>query len=144
MRFFFYGSLLDSDVTALVIGRRLPPTAWVPASLSGHTRSKAKGVSYPILVRDPRGKAKGAVVVGFSPLEVKRLAAYEGPRYRIAPLKVKIRGRIETVSVFEPIEKKFEAVGRPWSLAVWQRRDKRAFVDRIRRVFSAHPAYSRR
>lgn len=144
MRFFFYGSLLDSDVTALVIGRRLPPTAWVPASLSGHARSKAKGVSYPILVRDPRGKATGAVVSGFGALEVQRLSAYEGPRYRIAPLKVRLRGRIEIVSVFEPIEKKFEPVSGPWSLELWQRRYKRAFVDRIRRVFSVHPAYSRR
>ena len=31
MRFFFYGTLLDPDVTALVLGRRLPP-ANPPAS----------------------------------------------------------------------------------------------------------------
>ena len=34
--FFFYGTLLDHDVMALVIGRRLPPSAFVPASLKGH------------------------------------------------------------------------------------------------------------
>ena len=33
MRFFFYGTLLDSDVAALVLGRRLPPAAFMPASL---------------------------------------------------------------------------------------------------------------
>ena len=31
--FFFYGTLLDHDVMALVIGRRLPPSAFVPANL---------------------------------------------------------------------------------------------------------------
>jgi hypothetical protein len=144
MRFFFYGSLLDPDVTALVTGRRLPPTAWVPASLAGYARRKARGVSYPVVVRDPKGEVRGAVVGGFSRREVERLAAYEGPRYRIAPLKVRIAGRVTVVSVFEPKEKAFQPVDGTWSLQQWQRRDKRKFVARIRKAFSAHPAYSRR
>ena len=144
MRFFFYGSLLDRDVTALVIGRRLPPGAWVPATLAGYSRRKAKGVSYPVAVRDPKGAVQGAVVGGFSKREVERLAAYEGPRYHTVPLKVRIGGRLTVVSVFEPKEKAFQPVDGTWSLIEWQRRDKRKFVDRIRRVFSVHPAYSRR
>ena len=144
MRFFFYGTLLDYDVTALVLGRRLPPTAFAPASLPGHTRRRAKGVSSPILVRDPRGQVPGAIVSGLSARDVARLAAYEGPRYRVAPLKVKVDGALTTVSVFEPLEHRFEPVSGVWDLALWQRRDKRAFLDRIRRAFSAHPAYSTR
>ncbi|MBI3199162.1 MAG: gamma-glutamylcyclotransferase [Rhodospirillales bacterium] len=143
MRFFFYGSLLDNDVTALVIGRRLPPGAWVPASLAGYTRRKARGVSYPVVVPDPKGEVQGAVVGGFSRKEVERLSAYEGPRYRIAPLKVRIDGKLTVVSVFEPKEKAFQPVDGEWSLTLWQRRDKRKFVERIRKVFSEHPAYSR-
>ncbi len=137
MRFFFYGSLLDRDVTALVIGRRLPPRAWVPASLAGYSRRKAKGVSYPVAVRDPKGTIQGAVVGGFSKREVERLAAYEGPRYRIAPLKVTLGGRLTVVSVFEPKEKAFQAVDGVWSLVQWQRRDKRKFVERLRKAFGA-------
>ncbi len=144
MRFFFYGSLLDPDVTALVLGRRLPPGAFVPASLPGHSRRRAKGVSYPIVVRDPRGEVAGAIVGGLSVRDVTRLAAYEGPRYRIAPLKVRIAGILTIVSVFEPLEHHFQPASGSWDLVSWQRRDKRAFIDRIRRVFSAHPAYSRR
>ncbi len=143
MRFFFYGSLLDNDVTALVIGRRLPPRAWVPAGLAGYARRKAKGVSYPVVVPDPKGEVQGAVVSGFSRREVERLSAYEGPRYRIAPLKVRIGGKLTVVSVFEPKEKAFQPVDGEWSLTLWQRRDKRKFIERIRKVFSAHPAYSR-
>ena len=144
MRFFFYGSLLDQDVTALVIGRRLPPRAWVPASLAGYSRRKARGVSYPVAVRDPKGTIRGAVVGGFSKRDVERLSAYEGPRYHTVPLKVRIHGRIVTVSVFEPKEKAFQPVDGVWSLVQWQRRDKRKFVARLRKAFSAHPAYSRR
>ena len=143
MRFFFYGSLLDEDVTALVIGRRLPPRAWVPASLSGFSRRRAKGVTYPVAIRDPKGIVEGAVVGGFSKLEVARLQAYEGPRYHTVPLKVRIHGRVTTVSVFEPKEKAFQPVDGEWSLTEWQQRYKRAFVNRIRKAFSAHPAFSR-
>ena len=77
-------------------------------------------------------------------MEVGRLQAYEGVRYHTVPLKVWVHGRITTVSVFEPKEKAFQPVDGKWSLTLWQRRDKRKFVDRIRKVFSAHPAYSRR
>lgn len=136
MRFFFYGTLLDRDVAALVLGRRLPPQAFLPATLHGFARYRAKGVTYPIIVRDPNGMVSGAVVSGLSSLDVDRLAAYEGPRYRIAPLTVELNGTLITVSVFEPIEKRFEPVDGPWTLALWQRRHKRAFIDRIRPALS--------
>jgi hypothetical protein len=92
--FFFYGTLLDHDVMAVVIGRRLPPSAFVPASLKGHVRRRAKGVSYPILLRDPGGEVEGVVVGGLTKLDVERLSACEGPRYRIAPIKVTIGGAL--------------------------------------------------
>jgi hypothetical protein len=148
MRFFFYGTLLDRDVTALVLGRRLPPKAWVPATLPGHTRRRARGVSYPVLARDPRSEAAGAVVGGLSRRDVARLVAYEGPRYRISPLKVKTSSGLQRVSVFEPVDGGFQVVkgtkGASWDLTTWQRHDKRAFMARIGRALSAHPAYSTR
>jgi hypothetical protein len=142
MRFFFYGTLLDPDVAALVLGRRLPPQAFVPAALPGHARRRAKGVTYPIIVRDPRSEVPGAVVGGLTGRDVARLAAYEGPRYRIAPLTVRVRGTLVVVSVFEPLESRFQATDGLWDLALWQRRYKRAFVGRVARAFSVRPAYS--
>ncbi len=148
MRFFFYGTLLDRDVTALVLGRRLPPSAWQPASLPGHIRRRAKGVSYPVLERDPRSEAPGAIVEGLSRRDVARLVAYEGPRYRISPMMVRVHGALRRVAVFEPIEGGFQIADGPkgmsWDLAKWQQRYKRAFIARIRPAFSAHPAYSAR
>ena len=144
MRFFFYGTLLDPDVMALVIGRRLPPPAYEAATLPGYARRRAKGASYPIVVRDPRGEVEGAVVGGLSARDVARLAAYEGPRYRIAPRKVRINGETASVCVFEPVEERFEPVEGRWELALWQRRDKRLFLGRLRRAFNGCPAYSRR
>jgi hypothetical protein len=137
MRFFFYGTLLDRDIASLVLGRRLPPQAYAPAALPGHARRRVKGASYPIVVRDPKGEVTGAIVGGLSARDVARLAAYEGPRYRIAPLKVRIGGATTTVSVFEPVEERFQSTSGEWDLAAWQRRYKRAFLARIRPALSA-------
>ncbi len=144
MRFFFYGTLLDPDVTALVLGRRLAPGAFRGAVLPGHARRRAKGASYPIVVRDQREQVHGAIVEGLSPRDVDRLAAYEGPGYRIATLRVQVNGHLTITSVFEPMENRLEPSAEPWELGLWQRRHKRAFVKRLQRAFSVRPAYSRR
>ena len=107
-------------------------------------RRRAKGVSYPILQRDPGGEVEGVVVGGLTKRDVERLSAYEGPRYRIAPLKVTIGGELRTVSVFEPKEASFQPVDGAWDLALWQGRYKRPFVARLRKAFSGRSAYSRR
>jgi hypothetical protein len=143
MRFFFYGTLLDRDVASLVLGRRLPPQAYTEAALPGHARRRVRGASYPIVVRDPRSRVAGAVVGGLSARDVARLAAYEGPRYRIAPLKVRIAGTTTVVSVFEPVEEHFQPTSGVWDLAAWQRRYKRAFLARVRPALSVR-TYSRR
>jgi hypothetical protein len=143
MRFFFYGTLLDCDVMALVLRRRLPPAAYEPASLPGHARRRAKGATYPIVVRDPRGTVPGAIVSGLSTRDVARLTDYEGPGYRIVPLRVQAAGAVTAVSVFEPVQSRLQPSGELWDLARWQRRHKRAFVGRLNRALSARPVYSR-
>lgn len=143
MRFFFYGTLLDPDVTALVLGRRLPPAAFQCAILPGYARWRVEGGTYPIAVPAPGAEVIGAVVGGLSRRDVERLAYYEGPGYRIAPLKVKLGGVLALVSVFEPVKTRLQPTAETWDLQKWQQRYKRAFIARLRPAFSAHPAYSR-
>lgn len=143
MRFFFYGTLLDRDVAALVLGRRLAPRAFLPAALPRHARRRAKGGSYPVVVPDPRCEVEGAVVSGLSAGDVAALAAYEGQGYRVAALKVRMHGRIDRVSVFEPVASRLQPSGDLWNLALWQRRHKRVFIERLRRAFTGRPASSR-
>ena len=143
MRFFFYGTLLDRDVAALVLGRRLPPTTFVPAVLPGYSRWRVQGGSYPISVPDRKGEVPGAIVGGLRARDVARLAAFEGSGYRIATLKVKVGEATTSVSVFEPIVSKLKPTKKPWDLALWQRRDKRAFVGRLTRALNGRRGYSR-
>lgn len=144
MRFFFYGTLLDRDVTALVLGRRLPPTAFLAATLPGYSRRAAQGVTYPVLIRDPKDKVEGSIVGRLSRRDVERLSAYEGPRYRVVALYAEVAGAATSVSVFEPVEQSLLPTAEPWDLKIWQRRHKKAFIERVGPIFSAHPAYSRR
>jgi hypothetical protein len=143
MRFFFYGTLLDRDVTALVLGRRLPPRAFVPAVLPGWSRWRVQGGSYPISLPDNKGEVAGAVVRGLSARDVMRLAAYEGAGYVVSPLNVRIDGVLTTVSVFEPVVSRLKPTNRPWDLAVWQRDDKRVFVARLMKALNGRRGYSR-
>ena len=143
MRFFFYGTLLDRDVTALVLGRRLPPQAFVPAVLPGWSRWRVQGGSYPISIPDRKGQVTGAVVRGLSARDVRRLSAYEGQGYVVSPLNVRMGGVLTTVSVFEPVVSKLKPTNRPWELALWQRADKRAFVARLVKALNGRREYSR-
>ena len=142
MRFFFYGTLLDRDVTALVLGRRLPASRFVPAVLPGWSRWRVQGGSYPISLPDRKGSVEGAVVSGLSARDVARLAAYEGAGYRISSLKVRIAGHLTRVSVFEPIVSRLRPTRNPWDLRLWQRQDKKDFVGRLKQALNGRRGYS--
>ena len=135
---------------ALALGRRMPPAAYAAAVLRGHARRHAESASYPTLMRDPAAYVPGAVVGGLSARDVARLSAFEGPGYQIVTLQVLMGGSVTTVSVFEPVESQLKPGPGPWSLVLWQRRDKRAFVRRFRFLTSpryhgvGHPLCSKR
>jgi hypothetical protein len=92
MRFFFYGTLLDGDVASLVLDAGCPPAAYVPAALPHHARRRVRARAIRSWCVTPE-RGEGRDRARLSVADVSRLAAYEGPRYRIAPLKVRIDGR---------------------------------------------------
>jgi gamma-glutamylcyclotransferase (GGCT)/AIG2-like uncharacterized protein YtfP len=82
MRIFVYGTLLDPLTLARRagtpgLGRRL-----APALLAGYRRTGLRLSRYPTLRRDPAHVTDGAVV-DIPAAALRRLAAYEGPRYRL-------------------------------------------------------------
>ena len=79
----------------------------------------------------------GVVVGGLTSRDVARLAAYEGPGYRIASLKVRVAGDLVTVSVFEPVATRLQPSQSPWDYALWKGRYKRPFVGRLKNALSA-------
>jgi len=87
MRLFLYGTLLDPDVLARRAGTPGLGARMVPATLPGYRRVRMGRTPWPTLRRDPAHVVPGAVVT-IGPSAFRRIAAYEGPRYRLIPVAV--------------------------------------------------------
>lgn len=85
MRLFLYGTLLDPGRLAHLGGDPGLPARLRPAVLRGFRRVAGTG-GYPTLVPDRAGRVEGAVL-GVSAAALRRLHAYEGPRYRLTPVR---------------------------------------------------------
>ncbi len=95
MRLFIYGTLLDPARLSRFAGRAVP---LLPARLAGWRRVRLRGTPYPTLVR-ARGGVEGAVIeVGAAAL--RRLRAYEGPRYRERVVSVRTARRRVAATVW--------------------------------------------
>jgi hypothetical protein len=132
MRFFFYGTLVDPDVRRAVLGR-LAPEAVEPATLPGWRRFAAKGVTFPIARPDPKAEIEGVLARGLSAAAGRLLDAYEGDGYR--------RTKVEVVAAGKPVaallyvdDGSGTLVPTPaaWEYATWVKRDKRAFLAKLR------------
>lgn len=124
--FFFYGTLMDPDVLAAAIGRRVRPARARPATLSGWRRVGLKGTPYPVVVPGAAtDRVEGLLVTGLTAADVRRLERYEGAAYGIETVSVNASGG-ETMSanVFVP-KKGVAATDAAWDLETWRRRRKR-------------------
>ncbi len=83
---FLYGTLLDGRVLERMAGRRGLARRLRPARLRGYRRVALRGTPYPTLVRDPRAATEGALL-RIGPAATARLQAYEGPLYRLRPVR---------------------------------------------------------
>ncbi len=88
MWLFLYGTLLAADRWRALTGREL---VGAPAALAGWRRVCLRGTLYPTLARD-RGRVSG-LLVRADPGMLRRLAVYEGARYRLRRVGVRCRGR---------------------------------------------------
>ena len=86
MRLFLYGTLLDAGRLARLAGDPRLPARLRPAALRGFRRVAGAG-RYPTLVAERTGRVEGAVLE-LSAAALARLRAYEGPRYRLTPVRV--------------------------------------------------------
>lgn len=130
MVYFFYGTLCDADVQRLVLGYRPSPRQLRPARLPGYRRKRARGRSYPVLLRAAGGQVAGLLFRPARAGDAGRLTAYEGPEYLTRHLPVR-RSRTAAASrarVFLPAGVSLPASFDDWALPRWQRRDKAAFL----------------
>jgi hypothetical protein len=117
--FFFFGTLCDADVLALVIGRRPDPSRSEPAWLADHHALYVAGENYPTLRPQPGATVEGLLVRDLSEQEVARLCYYEGADYLLAELSVRlVTGAAQRARAFldrEPLQ-----TAGAWRLAEWR------------------------
>jgi hypothetical protein len=125
MRFFFYGTLLDADIRAIVFPHLIDTLEVRGAELPGFRRVAAKDGPYPVLRPDPTAKVTGALAEGVDLPGLARAAHFEGARYRPALRRITdARGAALEAWLFLPETYRL-ASRRGWDLGRWQRRQKR-------------------
>ena len=133
LRYFFYGTLLDFDVRALVLtpGSRNVPVE--PAILHGYRRVFMAERVYPVIAPLPSSSVAGVLSGKLNTEDAARLAAFESDEYDEVSLDViSDSGQTVTARVFVAGSRAVQSLT-AWNLANWQRRHKQEFLRRTRR-----------
>lgn len=87
---FLYGTLLEARTLARQSGDGTLHRRAIPAMLHGYRRGRLRGTPFPTLLPDPGGHVQG-LLIRPTAKALARLHAYEGPPYRLVPLRVETR-----------------------------------------------------
>jgi hypothetical protein len=131
---FFYGTLLDDDVFALVTGRCLAPRDRCRATIDGYIRVFREGASYPILIASAGARVEGALVGKVRAREAERLKTFEGDEYDLVQRIVHRHGGGSVGAHVFMAKSWVPGSSEPWDLAHWRRRHKHRCLARLRRL----------
>lgn len=135
MRYFFYGTLLDPDVRAHILGSWINRRPLRRARLPGYRRVYIRDRHYPVVVPSAGNSVDGLLAEGLDRNAVRCLAEFESDEYLDAERTVLVDdGRAVRARVFvaSPLARPTDT---PWNVAVWQRRHKREFGRLVRASF---------
>ena len=133
MRFFFYGTLMDPDVRAIVLGREAALGAHLrTAVLFDWERRATSGVSYPIVQQRPGEHVNGVIVSGLDTTSRRALVAYEGPFFQLMRVSAYVSNGAREVLLFTPSpESPLQPEPGGWSYAHWVVTHKRTFIAEL-------------
>ncbi|MEJ1159859.1 gamma-glutamylcyclotransferase family protein [Prosthecomicrobium sp. N25] len=120
---FFFGSLRDADLFAIVAGRPLGDFAVTAAVLVDRRAERAENEAYPVLVEAPGARAEGILVHGLDPEIVARIAFYETTDYVLGPVEVVAGGEPVAAHCFHATEI-LPSSGEWWCIDHWSRAGK--------------------
>lgn len=124
---FFFGTLMDLDILAYVLERPIDLDDLQPAMLHGHRRVAIAGVTYPTLVRTPRGRVRGRLLRRATRRDIARINHLESGEYRAELHPVRTGDAAEHAAWLYMGLEHMPATARPWSLRQWQRRHKAGY-----------------
>lgn len=131
--YFFYGSLMDSDVLSAVTGERIEPLRLVPARLSGYARLRRRNSAFPLLVEtsDESESIEGVLVRGIGAAAARRLDRYESDGYVLIRKPVTTATGTQMANLYIP-SRPGRATGEPWDFETWRRRHKRRLLRALK------------
>lgn len=126
--FFFYGTLLDPDVRAVVFGVGARPRSIVPAAMIGVRRVPVIGHSYPMLVPDAGGRVDGSLLSAIDLNAAARTSFFEGDDYfpELTELRLE-EGGAARAWVYMPKGNVKPAPG-IWEFDAWRQRHLAAYL----------------
>ncbi|CUW38421.1 putative avirulence induced gene (AIG) protein(AIG2-like,11-111) [Magnetospirillum sp. XM-1] len=133
---FFFGTLMDEDVLAAVLGHPAAAGRMEPARLVGWRRTNIAGRTYPMLIPHPTGTVEGVLVHGLDERDRRRLDHYEGPEYRVGCVQVRTGGGNEVMADSYLCPPGVPGGREEWRLETWRLRHKRAALTRIRALMA--------
>jgi Gamma-glutamyl cyclotransferase, AIG2-like len=136
MRCFFFGTLMDSELRRVVLGRALPQAALRRAFLPGFARYRVRGEAFPLLVAEAGGRVDGVLAAGIGANEAARIHWYESDDYDIRETEVHLAADRVTSAFCCLAGAKARHDGVPWDFERWRRED-RAFALLLARDWMA-------
>ncbi len=128
MEYFFYGTLMDGDVLARVIGQPVPPARMEAAVIEGYRRLYVAGAWYPMLVPEPGGRFEGRLVSGIDAVAEDSIAHFESDAYELEALPVRAARRGPVRALTFMARPGVAASPEEWDLASWRRRHKWTYL----------------
>lgn len=132
MQLFFFGTLMDPEIRALVMGRDVDSDRLQPAIAQGFRRVFVAGRHYPMLLKHSSGWVEGTLISGVDAQSLHRLQVYEGWEYSLRPIQVQTQSGHKVMAHVFMCPPGIEAKPRAWRLDEWQRRHKRTFLPKAR------------
>ena len=135
-RLFLYGSLRDTGLLSVVLGRPVSAEDLQQATLPDHAALRVAGAEFPVIVAEAGAVAEGALIEELGETDIARLSFYEGEGcYDLRPCEVQTGDGPVTAELFHPIPGWFETAG-PFDLARWQRRDGALAIEAAHEIMS--------
>ncbi len=126
---FVFGTLVDPDVRALVLGDGADPRTEL-ARVEGEQARIVAGRDYPVLVPREGAVAEGLLVHGLDATHRARLAWFEGEAYALRAVRVRT-AHDELDAVLFAAAAPLPTAG-PWRPEAWRAAGKPAFLERAR------------
>ena len=140
---FVFGTLRDSDVRQIVLGRELPAQCCRKAELVDYIRLMMHDETYPVLAAHTGGRVPGDIL-SLTPQDLERVMFFEAEEYQLEAAQVLDSDGHAADVVFCAERATRSGPRYPWSLRQWQAEHKHVFLEHARAYMALYGKMSAR